>query len=96
MTNLPTRHALEQALIGLLLEAGIEVQVNELVVAITRYSHPVLFAVVVSSDLRDPLSRALLNLTGRLWPTHWEVWILNEADVIKLLARTPPDPQKPT
>jgi hypothetical protein len=92
MTTSPTRHAVEQALLGLLQQAGIEVQVNELVVAITQYSHPALFAVIVSGQLRDPLSRALSQLTGRLWPPHWEVWILNEADVNKLLTRAPPNP----
>lgn len=94
MTTSPTRHALEQALLGLLSEAGIKVQVNELVVAITQYNHPALFAVIVPPDLRDALSRALSQLTGRLWPTHWEVWILNEADVNKLLTREPPDTRK--
>ena len=93
MTTSPTRHALEQALLGLLQQAGIEVQVDDLMVAITQYSAPALFAVIVSAQLRDPLSRALSQLTGRLWPTHWEVWILNETDVNKLLSRTPPDPR---
>jgi hypothetical protein len=94
MTTSPTRHAVEQALLGLLLDAGIEIPVNELVVAITQYNRPALFAVIVSPDLRDALSRALSQLTGRLWPTHWEVWILKEADVNKLLTHMTPERQK--
>ena len=79
-----TRHSIQRALLRLLEIGGIKAQASELTVAVTQYDQPVLFAVIVSPHLRDALSTALMETTGRLWATHWEVWILSEADAQKL------------
>ncbi len=65
---------------------GIEPQTDQITVAVTQYKSPVLFAVIVAPELREPLSKTLVKLTGRLWATHWEVWILTEAEAQMLLA----------
>ena len=85
-----TRHSIQQALLRLLEADGMRAQASELTVAVTQYDQPAVFAVIVSPHLRDALSTALMETTGRLWATHWEVWILNEADAQKLLGRESP------
>jgi hypothetical protein len=86
-----TSHAIERALIRLLEANGIATQAHDLAVAVTQYSQPALFAVIVGAHLRDALSGALRDLTGRLWATHWEVWVLSEADARTLLLQAPPE-----
>jgi hypothetical protein len=86
-----TRHSIQQALLRLLEVGGINAQASDLTVAVTQYDEPALYAVIVSSHLRDALSSALMEITGRFWATHWEVWILNEVDAQKLLRRESPD-----
>lgn len=76
-------------MIRLLKTNGITTQAQDIAVAVTQYNHPALFAVIVSPHLRDPLSCALMKLTGRWWATHWEVWILSEADAQTLLLHAP-------
>ena len=82
-----TRHSIQRALLRLLELEDSNAQSSDLTVAVTQYDQPALFAVIVSPHLRDALSSALMETTGRYWATHWEVWILNEADAQKLLAR---------
>jgi hypothetical protein len=86
-----TARAIEQALIRLLHATGTAVEANDISVALTQYSEPALFAVIVSPHLRDALSRALMKLSGRLWAPHWEVWILSEVDARHFLLDASPD-----
>jgi hypothetical protein len=80
-----TRQCIEHALQRLLQSAGIETRAEDISVAVTQYSSPVLFAVIVPPHLRDVLSQSLMQLTGRRWASHWEVWILNERDARLLM-----------
>jgi hypothetical protein len=74
-----TRHTLNAALCQLLEASGAGVSSNDVSVVLTSRD-PLLFAVNAKQHLRDALSRELVMLTGKAWPLHWEVWILNEAE----------------
>jgi len=80
-----TRQAIAHTLQVVLQSAGMEARAEDISVAVTQYSSPVLFAVIVPPYLRDVLSQSLMKLTGRRWASHWEVWILNETDARTLV-----------
>jgi len=80
-----TRQSLEHALRRILRASGLGTRVDDVAVAVTQYSSPLLFAIIVPRSVRDVLSQSLMELTGRRWALHWDVWILNESDARMLV-----------
>jgi hypothetical protein len=86
MNTTNTRRAIELALLSLLRADGADPQEGDLRIAVTEHHEAALFAVVVNRQMRENLSRRLMQLTGRQWAAHWDVWVLSELDAQRLLA----------